>query len=134
MHMCVCACVCLGGHTCGCVGVRPPLCTNLSVWTHSRELIKDHTGPGDARRLSPCVSGRHHSTQPVVLVTWRWMVLVLLSKRFRDTTGHKPPLLPKCKFIIITISATICAISTHLCAFCSCLHPSACFNRATPVL
>lgn len=96
-------------------------------------------GRSDARRLSVRVSLPRCSIQPVLsLAVIDGEVFVLLSKQVRDTTGHKTPLLllllPKCKFIIIMISATICAISNHLSAFAPCLHLSTRFNRATPGL
>jgi len=54
----------------------------------------------------------------IISSDWWWSVCPLFKAVWRhDRTQNPPPLLlPKCKFIIIMISAAICAISTHLSA------------------
>lgn len=119
------------GRRCTPTAAHRPL--TLNTFPESREKS---CRPSDARRLSVCVSLCRRSIQPVLsLAVIDGEVFVLLSKRFRDATGHKMP--PPTSQMQIHHHHDKCH---HLCHFNSliclapCLHLSACFNRAPPGL
>lgn len=104
-----------------CVGVRPPPCGDLLLWIHSRKLRKAIR----SQRCKAPVSTRwlvppFYSACLIISSDWWWSVCPPFkseSEALLDTKCPPPPFFPKCKFVIIMISATICAISTHLSSF-----------------
>lgn len=134
--LCACVCVCVYG------GVHPPPRTDLWLLIHLQKWKKSRPGPPMRGRPSVCgkLAPPCYSAGLIISHDWWWSVCPRPPPPFQSAseapmdTKNGPASFPKCKFIIITVSAAICAyFNSLICPGPICLHPlSARFNRAPP--